>query len=73
MDRYVGGCAGRIAPRDPGSRFVGGQVGWAAPVHSRFVGGQVGFISGAVTPASKYVGGMAGYVSCVGPWATRER
>jgi hypothetical protein len=63
MDRLVGGCVGRIAARYPRARFVGGQVGYAEPVHSRFVGGQVGFITTTVTPASRYVGGKVGYVS----------
>ena len=63
MDRYVGGCVGWIAVRDSRARFVGGQLGYAGPVHSRFVGGQVGFISTTVTPASRYVGGVVGYVN----------
>jgi len=63
MDRFVGGCVGWIAARDPRARFVGGQAGYAEPVHSRFVGGQVGFITETVTPASRHVGGMVGYVS----------
>jgi hypothetical protein len=54
MDRFVGGCVGWIAARDPRARFVGGQVGYAEPVHSRFVGGQVGFVTTTVTPASRY-------------------
>jgi hypothetical protein len=63
IDRFIGGCVGWIAARDPRARFVGGQMGYAEPVHSRFVGGQVGWITTAVTPASRYVGGVVGYVS----------
>ena len=63
MDRFVGGCVGWIAARDPHGRFVGGQLGYAEPVHSRFFGGQVGYLTTTVTPASRYVGGMVGHVN----------
>lgn len=56
-------CVGWIAAPDPRARYVGGVVGYVAPVHSRYSGGPAGFITETVTPASRYIGGVVGYVS----------
>ena len=62
MDRFVGGCVGWIAARDPRARFVGGQVGYAERCTPSSLAARW-LLRTTATPASRHVGGMAGYVN----------